>query len=538
LICNARVPLLGPAIAKQSECASLLGEDKMGSTMSAAFIHRRRILKALGFTTAACLLPRPGRSLVQQPSAGLAHDPLRPEYHFLAPRDWMNDPNGPIFWKGKYHLFYQLHPGESVSGIKYWGHAVSSDMVHWQHKPIALSPTPGGADALGCWSGSAVVLNGVPAFLYTAIQAPSAPQQASIHEGGLLRETQMLAIAQDDDLINWKKDPVPVVLAPPAGATVTGFRDPCPWREADGWYLAVGSGLYGGGGRVLLYRSQDLRHWDYLHPLAEGQPGDPAVVNNPVGAGDMWECPDFFAVNGHHCLLYSCQGKAHWTTGRYDPKTHRYTALQHGVLDHGAFYAPKSFQAPEARRILWGWITESRPKADFSAAGWAGAISLPRVLTVNAQGQLECRVAAEVEILRGKQERLSVKAGTPFRRSLSTLRQELALTAGRPSGKFTLRLLVGGSSAWELTLDYAANSVLCGSRSFPIPASPLPDRDLRLFLDASVIEAFVGGRQAITSRVYTLKPGETELQIEVVGEGSLEFDLWPLQAISPDRLTT
>ena len=503
-------------------------------------MKRRSLLTALSFSAGASLLPRAVRALAQQPAAtanlDLAHDADRPEFHFLPPRDWMNDPNGPIWWKGKYHLFYQLTPGSAVSGVKYWGHAVSTDMVRWQHQPIALSPTPGGADAGGCWSGSAVVLNGVPAFLYTAIQAPSSPEQATIHEGKTqLRETQMLAIAQDDELITWKKDPAPVVPAPPPGMAVTGFRDPCPWREADGWYLAVGSGLHGGGGRVLLYRSKDLRHWDYLHPLAEGLPGDPAATN-PVAAGDMWECPDFFEVDGHHCLLYSCRGKSQWTTGRYDRKTHRYTALQHGVLDHGAYYAPKSFRAPDGRRILWGWITESRPRAEYAAAGWSGVMSLPRVLTVDADGHLKSHPAREVDSLHEPVETVEPDGNRPWKRPLSTLRAHLTLSfPGEAPQPVRIRLLHRNAPIWELELDTEKHEARCGQIRFPLPNSP----DLDLYLDGSVVEVFLGGSQAITSRVYGLRPAETE--IEVTGDKAHSWArilFWPMKPISPDRLTT
>src|SRR6266704_1249689 len=102
--------------------------------------------------------------------SSIAHDPLRPEYHLLPPHNWMNDPNGPIYWKGKYHLFYQLNPHAAVWGDMHWGHAISTDMVHWHHEPIALAPTPGGADSEGCFSGSAVVEGGVPTFIYTGVQ--------------------------------------------------------------------------------------------------------------------------------------------------------------------------------------------------------------------------------------------------------------------------------------------------------------------------------------------------------------------------------
>src|ERR1035441_9201830 len=140
----------------------------------------------------------------------------------------------------------------------------------------------------------------------------------------------------------------------------------------------------------------------------------------------MWECPDFFALGDRHCLFYSTEGKVIWTTGHYDAGAHLYTPTQQGALDHGAFYAPKSFLAPDGRRILWGWIQETRPEAEVSAVGWAGAMALPRVLSVDAQGQLVMRVAAEAESLRAKAEHAAVSAEKPFRRTLPTLSCELA----------------------------------------------------------------------------------------------------------------
>ena len=89
--------------------------------------------------------------------AEIAADPLRPQFHLLPQRNWMNDPNGPIFWKGKYHMFFQYNPDAAVWGDMHWAHAVSPDMVHWKHLPVALAPTPGGYDADGCFSGSAAV---------------------------------------------------------------------------------------------------------------------------------------------------------------------------------------------------------------------------------------------------------------------------------------------------------------------------------------------------------------------------------------------
>jgi len=505
---------------------------------------RRAFLKSLGFGTATGLLLSRARSVLAavvreaDRRAAIATDPLRPEYHLMPPHNWMNDPNGPIWWNGEYHLFYQLNPDAAVWGDMHWGHAISTDMIHWRHQPVALAPTPGCPDGEGCFSGSAVVFEDKPAFIYTGVQnAP--PSEITLRDGNdKLRETQMLATAEDDKLLHWKKLKTPVIATPPQGMVVTGFRDPCPWREGETWYLGVGSGERGIGGCVLLYRSLDLRHWEFMHKLAQGKPNGKVAVN-PCDSGEMWECPDFFAVDGHHVLLFSSENKVFWTTGEYDTREHVYIPTRTGVLDQaGAYYAPKSFVAPDGRRILWGWIRETRPEAQFAAAGWAGVMSVPRVLTVNRDGQLEMNPAAECEKLRGKVESASVTADAPLRKKLDTLRREVRIRLGASSPKIAVRLLNGSERAWEMVVDVSGSLATCGDDSFALPRAPWANDALRIFIDASVVETFVLGREALTSRVYNVMPGKTELEIELLKGGSVEVLQWPLEAISPDRLTT
>jgi len=211
----------------------------------------------------------------------LAFDRDRPQYHLIAPAHYMNDPNGPLFWKGKVHLFYQFNPNATVSADKHWAHAISDDLVHWRHLPIALAPTPWGFDKDGVFTGSIVVDNGVPTAVYTGVRP----------------EVQMIATALTDDLVRWQKyEGNPVLKGPPPGLHVTGFRDPCVWREDKRWMMAVGSGIVGTGGSALLYGSEDLRHWDYLHPLYTGQIGTD---------GPMWNCPDFFPLGDKYVLNVS-----------------------------------------------------------------------------------------------------------------------------------------------------------------------------------------------------------------------------------------
>jgi beta-fructofuranosidase len=226
----------------------------------------------------------------------LASDRHRPRYHLLPPSAWLNDPNGPLFWKGHYHLFYQYAAVISNTATKHWAHAVSTDLVHWKNLGIALSPTPGGPDKNGCWSGSAVVANGVPTLVYTGGNWDTDTERAA-REKGINPERQMIAVAADprDPLLRkWVKiSQNPVLSNPPEGIKVTGWRDPSLWKEADAWYMVIGSGELGKGGMSLLYTSKDLRSFQYLHPLAIAKPNPDS--QNPATSFAMWECPEFFS---------------------------------------------------------------------------------------------------------------------------------------------------------------------------------------------------------------------------------------------------
>src|SRR3989442_1456985 len=255
-------------------------------------ILRREFVRALGASGACATLPPSfWKSRPQNLRERLAADPLRPQYHLLPARNWMNDPNGPIHWNGRYHMFFQYNPNAAVWSDMHWAHAVSEDMIHWRHLPIALAPTPGWEDADGCFTGSAVNDRGPATILYTGVKT-AAPEQATLRDGvHNFREVQCLATSSDPQLLTWTKWNQPV-LQPPKDPRLAGFRDPFLWSEGENWFLGVGSGLFKQGGRVLLYRSKDLRQWEYLHPLASGKWTERESVN-PVDSGEMWECPRF-----------------------------------------------------------------------------------------------------------------------------------------------------------------------------------------------------------------------------------------------------
>jgi beta-fructofuranosidase len=491
-------------------------------------LTRRSFLVTCAGAAAASFAGR-GTSLSHSvPEQTLADDILRPQYHLLPARSWMNDPNGPIYWHGQYHLFFQYNPNAAVWGDMHWAHAMSPDMVRWKHLPIALAPTPGGPDQSGCFSGSAVIDNDVATVLYTGVE-PAASGQATLRDVNL-RESQCLASSRDQELKSWQKLPKPVIAAPPPGLEVAGFRDPCLWKDGDVWYLGLGSGFYKQGGAVLLYRSSDLRAWDYLHLLCSGAWNGKATAD-PVDSGEMWECPDFFPLGGKHVLLYSTERKVYWEVGDYDRKQLKFYPQKQGLLDSGAYYAPKSMLDRDGNRVLWGWVPETRPVEQYKAAGWAGLMALPRVLTIGPSGELEMRVIPAAQRLRGKpQTNVSGLCFGNFSAEFSANIQ--------PTGKpFSVRIGPEKKLYLDLRYEPTRSLLLINEQSVPLAVSLGSATPLNIFMDGSVIEIFVADRYAHTLREYSLDGNAPDTPVRVAGSLS-DVRLWPIKPISNDRLTT
>ncbi|HEX8872803.1 MAG TPA: glycoside hydrolase family 32 protein [Candidatus Acidoferrum sp.] len=511
---------------------------------------RRRFLQCLGASGA--LAASPGSLLALGTSVPdelvsqerLAADPLRPQFHLLPARNWMNDPNGPLFWKGQYHMFFQYNPHAAVWGDMHWAHAVSPDMLHWRHLPVALTPTTGGDDADGCFSGSAVVHEGAPTLVYTGVKSV-APAEATLRDGThSFREVQCLATPGDVQLRTWQKLPAPVLL-PPRDPQLAGFRDPCLWRDGEFWYMGVGSGQYGVGGRILLYRSTNLHSWEYLHPLASGKRND-KQASDPVDAGEMWECPDFFALGKKHVLLYSTERKVFWEVGEYDRKELRFYGEQSGLLDHGAYYAPKSQVDARGRRILWGWIPETRAEADFNASGWAGCMSLPRELTLTGTGGLGMRVIPEAAGLRDQQFTTPGRVVPIADRVKALQRIQLRETAAELSFSFEpkpLRVELTDGPTPLVSFSYdpsrTGRELQVNSETVHLPARGAGDHRFQLFFDASIVECFADDSLALTARVYRVPNGGLRVAVPDEHINALtSFSVWPLRPVSSDRLTT
>ena len=459
----------------------------------------------------------------------LAADPMRPQFHLLPAKNWMNDPNGPIYFRGKYHMFFQYNPLAAVWGDMSWNHAVSEDMMHWRHLPVAMTPTPGGPDAYGCFSGSAIAVDDRVYVVYTGTQKSSDALATIRDDANNIEETQCLAWSDDPLLLKWTKDPQPIVARPPDGMAITGFRDPSAWKQGSWFYMTVGSGVESVGGCVLLYRSRDMKSWEYVHKLTSGE-WDGQKTSNPCSDGEMWECPEFFALGSGHVLIYSTMGKVFWASGLLDEATMQFTPKKKGELDWGALYAPKTQLDAQGRRILWGWIQERRDDASMKAAGWSGMMSLPRVLSLDADGTLKMETLPALSELRA--------GGIKVHEGRATLPRATGevLCAGMKGKAFTFVISIGAVELMKVSYDPESHAFSANGKRIALEDGDRPV--VHAYVDGSVVEMILGERLGYTKRFYYTETIAPDMVVAFDGSSPAEMDAWKIAPISNDRLTT
>ncbi|MBH3318052.1 glycoside hydrolase family 32 protein [Serratia ureilytica] len=442
-------------------------------------------------------------------------DDYYPQFHLAPAAGWINDPNGLICIDGVYHAFFQHHPHSEHWGPMHWGHATSRDLIRWQHQPIALAPDAP-YDKDGCFSGCAVDDNGVLTLLYTGHVWLGEPGDDS-----QVREVQCLATSEDG-IRFVKHGPV---LAPPDG--IQHFRDPKVWRENGEWWLVVGA-KENGLGQVRLYRSTDLRAWRFDRVLAGAQ---------TAHQGYMWECPDFFQLGEQHLLLFSPQGLAAqgyryrnrfqsgYLLGHWRPDGDFTVTQPFCELDAGHdFYAPQTFTAADGRRLLFAWMDMWESPMPSKAHRWAGALTLPRELTLAADGSVRMNPARELAALRRGSQTLSAQTLTNQHLPLTNDMQELILTL-RPADSDAERYGLAIGSAARLFVDnqshrlvlerFNEHPALCTCRSVPLPEGDI--LSLRIFIDRSSLEIFVNqGQACLTSRIY---PTAGDRRLSLFAEG-------------------
>lgn len=336
---------------------------------------------------------------------------MRQHYHFMAQQGWMNDPNGLIYFRGKYHFFYQYNPYDTYWGAMHWGHAVSDDMLSWEYLPMALAPSEpyDNHKEGGCFSGSAIEHDGKLYLMYTG----------TTNNGEGFVQSQCLAYSEDG--IHFTKYEGNPVLTAPEGILTDQFRDPKVWKHEDTYYMVCGASR-DNKGQALLYWSKDMFHWTFFNVLAESR-GE---------WGHMWECPDFYPMGDKYILTFSPMGAGEHTAvylvGDFDYKTGKFNYHVNGEVDWGFdYYAPQSFLAPDGRRIIvgwangWEWMPLWKDWGPTYKEGWCGFFNIPREVRMMEDGTLQFLPIVEVETMRENPKQID---------TLVVTEKETELTAG------------------------------------------------------------------------------------------------------------
>ncbi|AKG35183.1 glycoside hydrolase family 32 protein [Paenibacillus durus] len=451
----------------------------------------------------------------------------RSRYHFTPRTHWMNDPNGMVYFNGEYHLFYQYHPFGMSWGPMHWGHAVSLDMVHWQHLMIALEPDEHGqifsGSAVVDWNNTSGFFGGKPGLVAIFTHHDEHPDTASP------RERQSLAYSRDGGRTWIKYSGNPVLEDP----RYPDYRDPKVfWHKASGrWIMVLATGQ-----SICIYTSPNLKEWTFSSEFGEGH-----------GSHDgVWECPDLFelAVEGNPqrtkwVLLVSIGDAPHIPEGSrtqyfighfngrlfvndHDPEAVRW-------LDHGRDnYAGVSFSdIPDldGRRIYMGWMSNWKYAKVTPTEGWRGAMTLPRELSLRDSGgeiRLIQHPVAELSRLAGETlhlKNLTIEGIVPFSGIKGdALRIDAEFELGTASSfGFRVRAAEDGSRATivgydsrsgELFVDRTSSGVVGFHEHFAgrhgAALAPCGERvSLQLWVDRSSVEVFAGGGEcAITDLIF------------------------------------
>lgn len=441
----------------------------------------------------------------------------RQRLHLEPPRGWMNDPNGLCYFKGKYHVYFQYSPADANGGeLKCWGHYESSDMLKWTFTGTVLSPdTPDDKD--GVYSGSAVV-NGDRLDIFYTGNVKLVGNYDYITAG---RGANVIHVTTDDGHhMSTKK----VVLRNEDYPQFCSnhVRDPKVWREDGKWHMVLGARTLEDRGCVLFYVSDDLDKWQY------------ESCDFVDDFGYMWECPDYFRMNGFEYLSVSPQG--------VESEKYRYQNLfQSGYFQEDSsvleftewdfgfdFYAPQTFDLPDGRRILIGWmgIGDTSYFNPTTELGYQHCLTIPRELICNEDGKILQRPIRELAALRG--ESLSVKSGQSISVSLPF---ELKADVGksfRIEIDGGLRLEYNGSE-FAMSFSEYGSGIGCGRQTRRTLCEFCGD--ISIIADMSSVEVFLdGGKKVLSTRFY---PDDEAVSLSLRG---IDADVYKLRGMEAEYI--
>ncbi|RDY59405.1 glycoside hydrolase family 32 protein [Flagellimonas nanhaiensis] len=471
----------------------------------------------------------------------------RPQFHFSPSEKWMNDPNGLVYHDGIYHLFYQYYPDDIVWGPMHWGHAVSKDMVHWEHKPIALYPDEHGL----IFSGSAVVdINNTSGFAENGEVPLVAIFTYHLMEGEKAGrndfQTQGIAFSLDNGDTWTKYEGNPVI----GNEGIKDFRDPKVFwhQDSQNWIMALVAGDH-----AKFYSSKNLKEWKYISDFGKNQ-----------GAhGGVWECPDLFPLEVEGLeeekwvLIISINPGApnggsgtQYFIGDFDGKQFNSDQKEPKWLDYGTDnYAGVTYNnVPSGDRIFIGWMSNWDYARNTPTEKWRSAMTLPRKLSLKKHGEEYWLVNTpldQVETL-AKSELIGemlVEEGASKEMEIEGLNQS-KVELKTSSRDFTLLFKNDLDESLELTLN-AKDSVFVLDRTksgkvdfqsefgnkkhhMPISIEEKSNYEMKILLDWSSIEIFLnGGLYSMTEQIFPSEPYNT-LIIEN-RDGQEKIELKPIQ---------
>ncbi len=433
---------------------------------------------------------------IERSSGRVRQGKQRQHYHFMAQTGWINDPNGLIWFRGKYHYFYQFNPYSGFWSRMHWGHAVSEDLIHWEYLPVALAPSEWYDDHPegGCFSGSAMEHDGKLFLMYTGVT----------NRGRGFEQSQCIAYSEDG--IHFEKYEGNPVIPAPEGVPTHMFRDPKVWKHENMYYMICGASRENRA-QALLYRSEDMLHWTFVNILAESR-GE---------WGYMWECPDFYPVGDKYVLMFSPMGGGERTSvylvGDFDYKTGKFHSTVSGEIDWGHdFYAPQSFQAPDGRRLLvgwanaWDWMPFWKDWGPTYREGWCGFFNVPREVKLMPDQSLQFVPVRELSVLRedghreesleidDREAELSPGDGISFE-----MKMEVDLEKS-DADRLELYLRSDGEKRTVCTFDFAKGEMTvdrnnsdgwsCGRSRSTLFLKNKKKLDIHVFSDQSSIEIF------------------------------------------------
>ena len=469
----------------------------------------------------------------------LAEDTNRPIYHPIPDYGWTNEPNGLMYYKGEYHMFYQKNDVFLGIAQQNWGHMKSQDLVTWEDLNNVLWPTSNPYDNFGAWAGDATVDDdGNPVIVYTGVNGV----KASI----------ALAVSFDDMQTFEKFEQNPVIAGRPSDVNLD-FRDPFIWKEGNTWYMIVGAGIGGVGGNTVLYASNDLYNWDdsYQGVFFQGQMAE--------GEGEFWEVPIVHKFpNGKYLFLvqktpdHTSPARTFYWIGDFNG--------QEFIPDHqeakdfevvNGFLSPTVTVDAQGRTTAIGIIPDEVSPGFQQQAGWAHLFSIPQVWELDSNNELKITPHPNVSEYRGEMSEYSSISLTPEEGNYlneSGRHYELNATLNTGSAEkvgFVLGRSDDGAeqlkvyydvAAQEWVIDASQSSLAEGARkdirrgSYPVAAGE--NVDVRIFVDGSVLEVFINGEDHFTGRFFPTLPSADGIELFVEGGNATaeNVKIWEMQS--------